>query len=276
MGGAPSLPTPSTPGYTSFRGFTACVCLAKWLPVYERLLLAKGLVTSRIDIWQLTGSASASALTHTRGGAADLFQFNNSHVEVAREMGAPASWRRSVAQGFTRDHQHFVLTGCPHNAPAAYQITAQKRGYSGLGVGASGTPYAGMSGYGSRDYHTRPSVYRTWQQGIAWAETEIARIQEESMPTPADLWGAQFASPSDGKSYAASTWLVMANVKAGDAKALAGQANDKAAKAVAQTDTLEASVAALKAQNDGLASTLAAVAKALSDLSVKVDALPKG
>lgn len=216
MGGAPSLPTPSTPGYTSFRGFTACECLAKWLPVYERLLLLNGLVKSSIDIWQLTGAAAASAGTHSQGGAADLFQYTNAHVAISREMGAPAAWRRTTAQGFTKDHQHLVLTGCPHNDPARYQIAAQRDGYDGLG-------YLGHAG---PDYHPDPKVYRTWQQGITWAEAEIARLEEE-MLTPKDFWSYPMASP-DGTTYTAESFLVNANVKAGKALAQATAASDKA------------------------------------------------
>lgn len=104
MGGS-TLPTASTPGYTTFRGRVACECLAQWLPVYERLLLARGLIKSNIDIWQLTGGAAASGGTHSQGGAFDLlYQTGPAYVAVAREMGAPATWTRTVAQGFSKAH----------------------------------------------------------------------------------------------------------------------------------------------------------------------------
>src|SRR5690242_7465680 len=140
MGGAPALPTPTTPGYTAYadaygKKWTSCVCLAEWLGWLEKVFLARGLIKSNIDVWQLTGGAAASAGTHSKGGAFDLlYQTTDAHVAVAREMGAPASWRRTVAQGFTKVHMHGVLTGCPHNSPAAYQIAAQKAGYDGLGT----------------------------------------------------------------------------------------------------------------------------------------------
>ena len=184
MGGA-TLPTPSTPGYTSFRGRTTCVCLAAWLPVYERLLLAQGLIKSNIDVWQLTGGAPASGGTHTQGGAFDLlYQTGAPFVASAREMGAQGTWGRTKSQGFTADHLHGVLSGCPHNGPAAYQIVAQQRGYSGLGRATSGQ-YAGMWGYGSRDTYPNPSARRSWEQGIAWAQKQIDLLSPKPAPTPA-------------------------------------------------------------------------------------------
>jgi hypothetical protein len=174
-----ALPTASTPGYTYFtdiygKRWVACVCLAQWLGVYQRLAIAKKLVTKGIDPWQLTGGAAASAGTHTQGGVFDLlYQTTDAHVALSREMGAPATWRRTVAQGFARVHIHGVLTGCPHNSPARYQIDAQRAGYNGLGT----------NGRGGSDSHPDPSVYRTWNQGIAWAEAEILKLKP-SVPVP--------------------------------------------------------------------------------------------
>ena len=200
MGGA-SLPTPSTPGYTSFRGFTSCECLAQWLPVYEALLLAKGLIKSNIDVWQLTGGAPASGGTHTQGGAFDLlYQTTPAHVAVAREMGAPGTWGRKASQGFSRDHLHGAIA-CGHSAPVAYQITAQKRGFNGLGQGY----YNGqlLWGYGHKDEYPDPSVRRTWREGIAWAKSEIARltpapiVKEDDMANVSDAQLARLLDASD-------------------------------------------------------------------------------
>lgn len=181
MGGTTPLPTSTTPGYGTYNAtngstWVACGCLIEWLPVLEALLKARGLITSSIDVWQLTGGAKASGNTHSQGGAFDLlYQTTPEHVAVAREMGAPATWARKVAQGFAKDHTHGVLSGCPHNSPAAYQITAQRRGYNGLGQATSG-PYAGQWGYGARDEFPAPQTYRTWTQGIAWAQAQLATI----------------------------------------------------------------------------------------------------
>lgn len=216
MGGA-SLPTASTPGYTTFRGFVSCECLAQWLPVYERLLKAKGLIKNSIDVWQLTGGAPASGGTHTKGGAYDLlYQTSPAHVAVAREMGSGA-WGRVVSQGFTKDHQHGCLYGCPHNGPALYQYTAMRNGFNGLGQATSGR-FAGMWGYGHPDEYPDPSAWRTWRQGIAWAEVEIARLTRKTAqatakpaPTPApEVHDMQFTDKLPGRSENVGQALVRA------------------------------------------------------------------
>lgn len=164
-----ALPTPSTPGYTSYtdaygRKWTCCTCVKAWLYWYERLLKAKGLIKSNIDVWQLTGGATASAGTHSQGGAIDLlYQTTDAHIKWAREMGAWASWRRTTAQGFSKVHSHIVLTGCPHNSPARYQISAVRAGYNGLGTNGRGGP----------DTHPDPSVDRTYLQGIEYAKKAL-------------------------------------------------------------------------------------------------------
>lgn len=140
-----------------FRGKPACTCLAAWLPAYEAELLRRGVIVHSIDIYQLNGNAEASAGTH-KGGAFDIAQTSDTALLVAREMGAPATWRRTPAQGFIL-HAHGVLRGCPHNASARYQIDAVDAGYNGLGRG----------GLGGKDDGPRVTTRRTWQQGIAWA-----------------------------------------------------------------------------------------------------------
>lgn len=155
--------TSKTPGYGLFRGRVACECLIKWLPVYERKLLEAGVIKKNIDIAQLTGSAAASAGTHSRGGAADLWQASATAIKISRQMGADAAWRRTPAQGFAL-HQHLVLRGCPHNSPARYQITAVDAGYNGLG----------RNGRGGKDDGPKPLSKRTWKQGIEWAEKDMA------------------------------------------------------------------------------------------------------
>ena len=153
----------SYPSYTVwFRGHPACPCLAKWLPVYEKELLRRGVIQHNIDIYQLIGQVGASAGTHSKGGAFDLHQFTTKAVYVARQMGADASWHRPYnwdGHGGV-EHMHGVLRGCPHNSPARYQIAAVDAGYNGLGY----------LGHGGKDYGPRPLSKRTWIQGIAWAE----------------------------------------------------------------------------------------------------------
>jgi hypothetical protein len=61
---------------------------------------------------------------------------------------------------FTINHIHGVLTGCPHNQPARYQITEQLHGGDGL-VGTRPDPLPD------------PQVYRDWKQGIAFAKGQM-------------------------------------------------------------------------------------------------------
>lgn len=143
----------------TYRGRPACRCLATWLPVFERELLDLGLIKKSIDIYQLIGTADASAGTHA-GGAADIAQVHPRVVAIARDMGADAAWARLKRHGWDVDHTHLVLTGCPHNAEARYQIVAVRAGYNGRG----------RAGRGGKDDGPRPLSHRTWTQGVAWAK----------------------------------------------------------------------------------------------------------
>lgn len=145
-----------------FRGYPACPCLVAWLPVYEAELQRRGSLSGSLRIYQLIGGASASAGTHSDGGAFDITDLvGNEDVWVARQMGADATWARTSAQGFT-PHLHGVLRGCPHNGPARYQIAAVDDGYNGLGSG----------GRGALDDGPRPLSGRTWREGIQWAKEQ--------------------------------------------------------------------------------------------------------
>lgn len=147
---------------TTYRGLPACECLAEWLPAYEHELQRRGVLAGWLKIYQLIGGAEASAGTHSQGGAFDISDLvGETDVWVARQMGADATWARTSAQGFT-PHLHGVLTGCPHNAPARYQIDAVRAGYNGLGRG----------GFGGKDDGPRPLSGRTWREGIRWAKEQ--------------------------------------------------------------------------------------------------------
>lgn len=146
-----------------FRGKPACRCLAKWLPVYERELQDLELLVGELQIFQLNGTAEASAGTHT-GGAFDIVDLPGTFdVMIAREMGAPATWLRGPAQGFIV-HLHGILRGCPHNRGGAYQIDAVDDGFNGLGKGGRGGP----------DDGPQVTSRRTWEEGIAWAKARQA------------------------------------------------------------------------------------------------------
>lgn len=161
----------TVPSYAvKFRGFYACPCLAKWLPVYEAELKRRGVIKFSIDIYQLIGLADASANTHSKGGAFDIAQFSELAVWVARHMGAGATWHRRRSQGFDIDHAHGVLRGCPHNGPARYQLDAVDDGYNGLGYLGHAGPDDGPVGSS-----------RTWEQGIAWAKALQADAAKPKM-----------------------------------------------------------------------------------------------
>lgn len=149
--------------YVIFRRRRACVCVAEWIPIFEKVLIQEGVIKRNVDIAQLTGNASASGGTHSRGGAMDFWTTVKSwwkFLVIARQMGADASWRRLRSQGPWSEHFHCVLRGCPHNGPARYQLTEVDNNQDGL--------------RGSRkDDGPRPLSKRTYKEGIAWAKKKL-------------------------------------------------------------------------------------------------------
>lgn len=252
MGGGATLPTASTPGYTLYKKRVTCECLAKWLDAAERLGLARGLIKFNLDIVQLTGGNPLSGGTHTKGGAADLKQNSNAWIALYREMGA-AAWRRDGPDWEGNEHCHLILIGCEHNGPGEYQVIACKRGYNGLGKATSG-PYAGQWGYGGKDPHPAPKTWRTWSQGIAWAEAQIKTLtqEEDIMATKDEL--REVIHEEVGKAvwryglvnrYTKATWTAGAYVEGGSIAAV--NAQNSSAKALA---TATATLAAVKALAD--------------------------
>jgi hypothetical protein len=155
--------------------------MKEWLGVYERYLLHIGAIKHNVDIFQLTGTASASAGTHRRGGAADLAQVSVAAVQASRNGGA-MGWRRDAdphdgQPDFRPTHQHLVLKGCPHSlTTCSYQVGAGEAGYSGLG----------SNGRGTRDDGPRQGVkfpLRTYKEGIAWMKSQMDGAPEP-VPTP--------------------------------------------------------------------------------------------
>ena len=177
-----ALPTPSTPGYSYFQDYkgqrwTCCTCVRDWLVNAQKVAIKRGLLKQGFDIWQLTGGATASAGTHSQGAAIDLLlQTSNAWVKFFRDNGVTGTWRRTVSQGFSKEHLHAVLRGCSHDSPCHYQLVAQQRGYNGLGVGAAGTLYAGMAGYGGKDPHADPVSYINWDDAVARFKKELAPV----------------------------------------------------------------------------------------------------
>lgn len=154
-----------------FRGHPACPCQVKWLPAFEHEAQRRGILTGPLPLSQIIGDAGASANTHSTGGADDTYPLTTvndvaAYVLLSRQMGADGTWERPWnwdGKGGVA-HVHRVLTGCPHNVAARYQIDAVNRGENGL---ANHGPDTGP----------RPLSGRTWREGIAWA-----RAQEDDMP----------------------------------------------------------------------------------------------
>ncbi len=165
----------------TFRGKPACDCLVKWLPAFEAELLARGVIKQSIDIAQLIGGAKESAGVHSTGGAFDIWQTQPEAVWVARQMGADATWARVTGSFADNQHTHGVLRGCPHNAPARYQIESPEfgvdHGHNGL---ANGGP----------DDGPRPLSMRTWQQGLEW-QREQAGLRLRRVNLRAKIVGAK-------------------------------------------------------------------------------------
>ena len=157
------------PSYAvKFRGFPACPCQATWLPAFEAAAQRRGILSGPLPLSQLIGGAVASGGTHASGGADDTYPLDGidvpDYVLLSREMGADATWERPRnwdGKGGVR-HVHRVLTGCPHNGPAHYQIDAVRAGFNGLG----------HLGRGGKDTGPRPLSGRTWRQGITWAQQQ--------------------------------------------------------------------------------------------------------
>lgn len=209
--------------YVIFRRRRCCVCVAEWIPWFEKVLIKRGVIVRNVDIAQLTGGAPASGGTHTRGGAMDFWAIVKKwwmFLIVARQMGADASWLRLAWQGPWSKHYHCVLRGCPHNGPARYQITEVDNNQDGL--------------RGSRkDDGPRPLSKRTWKQGIEWAKKELGQqTPEDDMPTPEEFWKADVVVAPRGTE---ATWEVQSIL------------NLLAKESLKQTELLEKLVAAQNA-----------------------------
>ena len=155
------------PTYTS-KGAprVACEHMAEWLKVYDALQVARG--RGHITLYQTLGGADASAGTHECGSAWDMSYTGTDPIMDAREMGA-AVWPRIRSLGWTTgEHVHGVIS-CGDNNCNAYQYAAYWNGYNGLG----------LNGIAAGDPLPKPSTRRTWREGIAWAQAEITRIEDD-------------------------------------------------------------------------------------------------
>lgn len=166
----------SLPSYAVMvQGHPGCPCQARWLPAFEHEAQRRGILTGPLPISQIIGGDPRSGGTHVEGGADDTYPLTgvdvDAYVWLSRQMGADATWERPTnwdGRGGVR-HVHRVLTGCPHNTPARYQIDAVRAGLNGL---ANHGPDTGP----------RPLSGRTWRQGIEWAKQQ----EEDDMALSAD------------------------------------------------------------------------------------------
>ncbi len=144
----------------------ACPHLALWLVAYDALQVARG--RGHVAFYQTMGGADASAGTHLCGSAWDMAYTSDAAVMDAREMGA-AVWPRLARYGWTTgEHVHGVIA-CGDNGCNGYQYQAYWLGLNGLG----------LNGAGGTDPLPKPSTRRTWQEGIAWAQSQITGTQQE-------------------------------------------------------------------------------------------------
>jgi len=154
---------------TKVHGLPACTCQKKWIPAFEAELKRRGFAIRWV---QLIGGGKKSGGTHSTGGAGDFYLLSwpkkmtkaqawRAVIAVCRQMGSDASWFRPEDWDGKdgEEHGHQVLTDCPHNAPARYQIDDVRRGLNGL---ANHGPDTGP----------RPLSGRTWREGIAWAKEQ--------------------------------------------------------------------------------------------------------
>lgn len=202
-----------------FRGRSACPCQAEWLPVFERLAQARGILAGPLLLSQIIGGAPESGGTHSTGGADDTYPLTGitdvaAYVKLSRDMGADATWLRREgwdgADGVA--HVHRVLRGCEHNGPARYQITAVDHGGNGLGRG----------GMGGTDDGPRPLSGRTWREGIAWANTQL-----EDDVAAEDVWQHKVTERDDetkATERSAEFLLADAHRRAGEAAKAARRA----------------------------------------------------
>jgi hypothetical protein len=153
--------------------------LAEWLVTYDALQVARG--RGHVTYYQTTGASSASGGTHICGSAWDMKWLGGPHIDAAgsapvmdaREMGAAdfprlwsLGWPELVSEGGGGEHVHGVIR-CGYNGCNNYQYQAWLDGYNGLGS---------LPGHAARDPLPKPAVIRTWQDGIAWAQAQIAQL----------------------------------------------------------------------------------------------------
>jgi hypothetical protein len=133
----------------SWRGRRACQCVIDAVHEYEKV---NKTTLRRSEIMQGSYSnAAASAGTHSGGGALDTVPLSRQRVRSARAIGFWPS-NRTRSDGFSGDHAHWVLFGCPHATPQLrFQESELRAGRNALANRRS-------------DREPRPARIRTFRQ----------------------------------------------------------------------------------------------------------------
>ena len=251
----------------------ACQHMAAWWPLFKAIV--KQDLNLDLEIIQALGGATASAGTHGPPGTAlDLrsWKFTDTQnlaiVARARKYGAPATWLRTKAQGFD-PHVHLVLD-CPCTSPADYQITAVKQGYNGLGSGGRKGP----------DTHPKPDVWRTYAQGIALMEDDMALSTDDknwiaNQIAQVNPWKATYGSPDDTAGSRLSRILLAAEAAASNTRNISrgGNENSPIRQEIADANT---NTAALLGLIKGLMAALDTITAGGLDLAAVEAAAKRG
>lgn len=133
MGGAPM-----------WRGVPVCTCMPEMLDDLAVGTPTLPTITPVQGSWSIPSKDSASALTHTGGGAMDVSISGWTAAQVWSLLGECrrrgfVAWHRTRAQGFA-PHVHAVMDGCPHLSglanpvlgTAAWQVREYHAGRNGL------------------------------------------------------------------------------------------------------------------------------------------------
>lgn len=204
------------------------------------------------------GGVKQSAGTHDGGGVVDVPGSADDTVNaMVRDAGRATIlvvMHRDDDEGWDPDHHHAIDPACPGlSTAAADQVREWLAGGDGL--------IGDKADRGSRKYEDQVRA-----QFAARLTPKPAPVSEEDDMTLDELLKHKIASPTNGKLYTLESWWVGANVKAGDARAIA-------AKALAKTVALEAAVGKLAAaqgldQLAIIAAVNAAVDEALDDVKI--------
>lgn len=134
--------------YLIYRGKRMCQCMIDAIKAVEKEI---GTTITITQGGYNAGGVAASAGTHDKGGVWDQPTLSRSATAKCRAIGVWPN-TRTRAQGFSSNHSHTLVFGCPHMAPGLkYQereLRATRNGLAGRG----------------RDTDPRPSKIITFAQ----------------------------------------------------------------------------------------------------------------